>query len=295
MHSSSDAEYDAQNAPDEDALRTAIHRIRVRIGERRQARALGVLRETLELLEPHPYELSNARFQLIRRQQWFQAPPSGGVARCPPSGYLYRLTDVSSVAAATKWTAPDVLVVDTAKSLWSEFMVESRRRKTGGGGPWVPLRRFATGTYSGLRGFSWWTTLADVADDVIRASYRLGRPTQWIVKNTIVLRTPCEYVHAEQAARVPSVVEAFDSVIFDATREADEPASGVTINLENAPALREGVDEYVLGPVPVDRIEALPVLVDADAWAAYRASQAACSLAPPLYHALLSYYSSQED
>lgn len=295
MHTATAAEYDAQNDLDADALRTAIHRIRMQIGERRQARALEVLREALELLEPHPYELSNARIKLIRRQRWFRAPPSGLLARCPESGYLYRLTDVSSVAAAIKWTAPDALPVDTAKSLWSEFMVESRQRKAGSGDPWVPLRRFATGTYSSLRGFSWWTTLAGVADDVIRASYRLGRPTQWIVENTIALRTPCEYVFAEQAARVPSVVEAFDSAIFYATREADEPPSGVTITLENAPALGEGVAEYVLGPIPVDRIEALPVLVDANAWAAYRASLAACSLAPPLYQALLSYYSGQED
>jgi hypothetical protein len=96
--------------------------------------------------------------------------------------------------------------------------------------------------------------------DLIAAANRVGFPNDWIIKQMVVLRIPSDDPQVQ--AQIPTSLDAFDSEVFHPTNEVVNPHFGVTIELSRHGPLQIGVEEYVLGPLPIDSIQFVPVLVD---------------------------------
>lgn len=244
----------------------SIFRFRLLLARRRQRRHLRELVELARFLKRrnhrHPFTLPVDTLRELEEVPSYQRVLAGLDATCPADQFLYRITTVGALAWAISWNEMESLPEEPKGPLWS-----SLNDAAGLPPEWVPLRRFGSGFYKGRRGVSWWSTLSDITDDLIRAAYRLGIAANYIGPNSVVLRVPTSAV---TGARVPTVLDALDMPIFLPTRESDVPSSGITIDVANNPNLAEGATEYVLGPVSVEDIEVFPILVDEAAWRAYR-------------------------
>jgi hypothetical protein len=285
---------DSEPVRDEHDL-IAIFRFRLRMARRRQRRHFRELLQLARFLKqrdlPHPFTLHADHLEVLRELSCYQRVLAGLEVSCPVDRYLYRITTVGALTWSIAWNEQDSLPEEPKGPLWS-------RIKEASGEPpeWVPLRHFGSGAYEGRRGVSWWSTLPNITDDLIRAAYRLGVASNYIGPNSVVLRVPAA---SGNVTRVPTVLDALDMPIFLPTRENDAPSSGITIDVGNNPDLAEGDAEYVLGPVPVDDIEIFPVLVDERAWRAYRGPTSTAPAGPAwsrvalgrqLYGPLMSFY-----
>lgn len=230
----------------------------------------------------HSYELGTALGHFLTLPAYVQG--SGGLpATLPEDGYLYRLTSLVRLTQDAEWIffRPGFEDVETIRLRPEPLADELARRSRGG---WLRLRTFATGEMAGPRRFTWWTSAILDPREIIAGMHRLGVPNNWLVRSSVLLRCPVSAVAAGRAARVPTVLDAFESPIFHPTADAGNPASGVTIDLTQA-ALRAGEDEYVLEPLAVDEIEIWPLAVT-DAMKDLRDVR----LGTDLYNRLVTYY-----
>lgn len=282
----------------------AIFESRLKLASQRQATWAAELEELREFLaarddcDRHPYTLPTEALDALKKLACWRPAPSGHPAECPSEGYMYRISSIRSVVWAFEWN-PDLaprLSDDTV--LWSVLLEHARAS-----GGWVSLDALGSGAYCTKRGFTWWTSLAGIEDDLILAAHRLGIPDNFIFEHSVVLRVPAGVMRELSAARVPTVLDAVDLPIFYPTREADRPRSGVTINVANTPNLAEGETEYAVGPLPACSIEVLPILVDRQAWRAFRGSSRTDGTAPTrrrvpldeaLYEPLVRFYQGLE-
>jgi hypothetical protein len=77
----------------------------------------------------------------------------------------------------------------------------------------------------------------------------------------VIMRLKASDLRELKLAYVPTIIHAFDSLIFHAMQEQNEPATGLAVNLERDPFEVEHA-EIVAFSVPVGAIECIPMVVD---------------------------------
>lgn len=241
----------------------AIFQARHVLDSRRQPRhggALDRLLASLAQLPPppdtsaHPYHLLPHHFNwLDANESHFLATAHGPPAQPPGAGYLFRLANIKSLLRDNPGWVSNREPIEQHRILIEEYR-QTRR--------WIRLKRVIHGPLRGSRGVTWWTSNRVSPDALISCAYKLGIARNWISSWSILLRCPrTAFDHA--ALRVPTVIDAFNLPIFDASAEADNPGSGRAIDLTRPDALAPGWDEYVASEVDVDQVEMLPLEVAA--------------------------------
>jgi hypothetical protein len=254
------------------ADQTSLHDARQRIGSKRQpthARDLQELEDILVSLRlSHPYELAYDEKVQLETKPAFSKGGQGPTATLVGKQHLYRICGAKGLAlGVTDLKLGGITHLDNDDVLWNGFndLADPLR--------WRALSRYASGTLTGRRGISWWTSLRLRPSDLAVGAYQIGMYDMWIPVYALLLRCPVDFVVSKGLSLVPSVLDAFDQEVFHPTRYADNPESGITISLEHAGALKKGVSEFILGPLEVDKIEILPVLINAPARAGLKPLQ----------------------
>ena len=128
---------------------------------------------------------------------------------------------------------------------------------------WVPLSRLAQGNLTGPRGFSWWTPLTLLPNLILHQCHSLGLPNDYLAPTSALLRCRTEFLLKNALARVPTPVDGFDGLIFNATAETAHPTTGVAIDLSQNP-LGLGAGEIVVRTIPVTEVSLVPIRIDKD-------------------------------
>jgi hypothetical protein len=258
---------------------TILHRIRQVKGSARQACHASTLRdldaELGGMALSHPYRL--IRSKVIDQMKPLLGvsnfdPGAAGPSANPRQEYIYHLTSVSKVLKYTHWysTPPGFTTRRHKPSNLFRHLAEiyeaaeRARRSPKDPEPWLPFKNYASGTYSGFRGFTWWTNLKLTPTHVVCGGHNLGLPNRWIPKYALIMRCPADYVNGGKLARVPTVLDGFISEIFSPADFGTvlPPSCGRTIDLESHGPLQQGPEEYALRPIKVEEIEFQPVLID---------------------------------
>lgn len=243
----------------------AIYSLRSRLDNARQPRhirSLSHLESRLNSLGiPEPYLGSRSVAWLPIRSDPVYIQPCAGYPvnfSAITSDYVYRVCGVSKVV---KFSTPGLLTpMDIDEENWA-VIKRSYDRKPG----WLPLSVFVSGSLTGPRGFTWWTP-TDLTKDTVCSAHHIGLPNDYLAANAVLLR--CSKSHLEEnsitlrksTTRVPSALDAFDSLIFLSTVDADSPALGSSISVESTP-LAKGGDEMVCEAIPVEDISCIPAFV----------------------------------
>lgn len=265
----------------------AIFQARHVLDSRRQPRhggALDKLLSSLAQLPPppdtsaHPYHLLPHHFTWLgANESSFKATANGPPAQPPGADHLFRLTNITSLLRDNHRWVSNRKPIEQHRLLIEEYR-QTRR--------WIPLNRVIHGPLRGSRGVTWWTSYRVLPDALVACAYKLGIARNWISSWSILLRCPkTAFGHAP--LRVPTVIDAFNLPIFDASAEADNPGSGRAIDLTQPDALAPGRDEYVASEVDVDQVEMLPLEVAA---ADATADPHCLEDTSPLLNSLLAYY-----
>jgi len=243
---------------------TELYSTRQALGTRRQPRH-STLANTLSLaLEkvgaPHPFCLNDVqRRQLAKEVQVFGRGSDGLFARVPQDGFLYRLCSINRLVSCTTELLrryPQLEKEGNDDDNYSILRQEFDVRRD-----WLPYDRYARGYYWGYRDRTWWTTLNLFSGDLVCNAHKTGLPNDRMPFNAVVLRCRGDNIKPG-LARVPTVVDGFDSAIFCPTRDSDRPARGVTISVEASERLTLGADEVVLGRVEVEKLTLWPIRID---------------------------------
>jgi hypothetical protein len=265
----------------------AIFQARHVLDSRRQPRhgdALEKLLASLAQLPPppdtsaHPYHLLPHHITWLGANEGSFLATAHGLPAQPPSGdHLFRLANIKSLLRDNPGWVSNREPIEQHRILVEEYH-QTRR--------WIPLKRVIRGPLRGSRGVTWWTSYRVSPDALVASAYKLGIARNWISSWSILLRCKrTAFTHA--ALRVPTVIDAFNLPIFDASAEADNPGSGRAIDLTRPDALAPGRDEYVASEVEVDQVEMLPLeVVAADA----TADPHCLEDTSPLLNSLLAYY-----
>jgi len=241
--------------------RLALFGARIQLDRNRQPsrqRALDALIQTLEELSlglPRtPYGLTWAqREELLRRVPALQAGCAGPAA-VVEGGHLYRLQSMSSLRGLHA-------KANSSRRDEEEHRIQSARsRNAVATGGWLPLTDVIRGPLRGYRDITWWTNLdLSLLDDVRDGALKLGLPLDWVHARSVILRCRSELTSTK---RVPTVLDAFDSPVFLATRDDASSAVGTAIDLSDPKALTLGERECVLPPLDAQHVEFKPVFVD---------------------------------
>ncbi len=248
---------------------TILHRIRQLKGSLRQpgyGSALFDLEMELNRMGlSHPYRLIKNRsvdqMSVLLRVPAFAHAGIGSAAE-PNGDFIYHLTSTRKVVTYTQWAyfpSGFSSLKHEDRKLFEYLLNDYDTRKD-----WLPLSVYAHDHYSGFRGFTWWTDLKLLERRIVCAAHSLGLPNKWIPKYALVMRCPSAYARSLSLAHVPTAVDGFISEIFSPSdlRSVPAPTFGRTINLDRPAGLRTGAQEFALNPVPVDRIDFIPVLID---------------------------------
>lgn len=245
-------------------LLTEIHDRRQTCGKSRQptnANILDSLAAVLnnEIKQPHPYAFTEHELKLFDdKTNVFSMCGRGNRATPRTTDYLYRVVNKGHLPAFTRLRWRGFRKDPTL--LWDTLLTRSNKGKD-----WLPLAEFADNHYppgvvKAWFSCTWWTDFP-LDPDVILGAYTIGLFTECISDQVYILRVPISAVQSLQAARVPTVVEAFLQPVFRPTREASADA-GVTINLATYKHPVPGVGEFSLRRFPVTLIEIKPLPLD---------------------------------
>jgi hypothetical protein len=266
----------------------AIFQARHALDSRRQPRhgdALGRLLASLAQLPPptpppaHPYRLEPHHIVWLSENEGTFLATARGLSGHPPDReYLFRLASIKALLRDNPGWVTNRKPIEQHRILVEEF------RQTG---QWIALDRIIRDPLRGFRGVTWWTSHRLSADALVAVAYRMGIARNWISRWSVILRCPRTAFAHSVALRVPTVIDAFNQPIFDATADEDNPRSGRAIDLTQPEALAAGVDEYVTSEVDVRQVEVLPLKVaPADATATPHCLEDGS----PLLDSLLAYY-----
>jgi hypothetical protein len=169
--------------------------------------------------------------------------------------FCYR---ISHFVSLVRFTRPVLFnPLDTDISNWNLV-----QRDSGPASDWVPLSRYSTGSLSGPRGFTWWTP-REPKGDLLTVAHMLGMPNDWAPYYGAVLRCRKAYLESAGLISVPTIIHGYDSEVFCATKDDDNPAAGMTIYLRSG-ELGAGVEEVVAEAIPVSEIELFPMSISDD-------------------------------
>jgi hypothetical protein len=260
----------------------SLYRLRGYLAARRQrrhAKALRGLHAELKSVD-HPYTLGRDQFKLLMRRSSFRGGSRGYLARPQSHEYIYRLCGVKQLAIGKdiRWDAhvvadqPDPELFRLVKD---DFEAE---------GDWIPLSRYAQGFVNGFRRLTFWTTYPLHEGDIIANAHTIGLTNNWLRRWSVILRCQTEDLTRENGLRVPTVIDAFTEMIFHPTRDQRRPKFGKTIKLGSTRPCVVGTEEYVLGPLEVEKISLRPIHI--------RNNSAPCvhSKSPALWDMLEEYY-----
>jgi hypothetical protein len=247
---------------------TEIHGIRQRKGRVRQPLHKDGLDELHEEIKGkgHPYRLGE-EIRLLMGKESFSIGGIGTPARVPNQEYLYRLSPVKKAAKySSVWTSSSPRAEDQPPVIFGHWNDAFKKSK----GQWLRLGDYAQGHFASPRGFTFWTSFELQPDGVVDNTYhmstghahRLGLPNDWLDDHSVILR--CRVKRVGEMAHVPTVLDGFDSEIFYPTRAANNPPSGITIELNFPGPLKDSKEEFALRKIDVREIEMLPVIVDTD-------------------------------
>jgi hypothetical protein len=271
----------------EDELLEKIHKQRMEIAAARQPRHQGIWTRLDDVLRDigkmHPYSLCDEHYDVLLKEDKFAVGGYGLSAALPGVEYLYRVNGVNKLRTYSKgWRdRGEEGISDT--ELFGIMIDEAA--KTGG---WLKLTSYAQGDFCNPRKMSWWTSLElppNQPEKIVQGLSHCGIPSNWMTRYSVVMRCKPANLRMGDFLHVPTVIDAFDLEIFHPTCDAHRPECGVAIYLQNAGALQEGTQEFVLQPIRVEEIEIFPVEIT---------DQLKDTMGVPLnvllHHSLLDYY-----
>ena len=222
------------------------------------------LHAALLSLEPpryHPYELSPDDFETLKDLPAYQAICLG-TRSTVSTDYLYRISTwpkfVSDIAASTRsWR---LIPRSVSESEAFTYLMDEHFRV----GPWIPVSRFIGGNYSGMRGFTWWTTTVMPSLNMMCTAHEMGLLNSDIGPEILILRCPCHFIRDHTRCHVPSVVDGYFFNIFHATQYTEPSPYGRCISVESPINLTLGAEEIVMRPLDIDRagIEVRPLMLN---------------------------------
>ena len=234
-------------------FRWVIFTERQRVDMSRQPTHADLLTQLHSTIASHPYKMTRAQFRLLMREPAF-ACGGRGLPADSYGEYVYRLLPIGSLILGATWTKPVVSQQRTHESL--ELQAGSVRS-------WLPLSRFATGTYSNERHFSWWTDYDLAAEEeagrLVPAYRKVGLLDSWTDAYMVLLR--CKTADIRSRLAVPSVIDGFPGIVFEAITPGF--SAGRAIDLNSRPFCG-GANEFVCDEIPVGLIDIRPVSVKED-------------------------------
>lgn len=142
---------------------------------------------------------------------------------------------------------------------------------------WLPLGKLVN-NFQGRREISWWTTdfleetslvmpdtflgnqLTERYKWLVELAYKIGMVNHWVDDQMLLLKIKARHLQPDQVG-VPSVIDAFDQPIFDPAI-GGKSKRGRAIHIDSD--LKPGHTEFVLGAIPVDHIQFIPVRINKD-------------------------------
>jgi hypothetical protein len=244
-----------------------LHQLRQDIGARRQptfANSLSALGQTLYDVDArHPYRLRLQQIQKLMQIDSFRTGATGLSVTLPEQEYLYRISPIQKVLSyTTQWTSPYPRKEDQP---WVAFQIwKNEINRTRG---WLPLAKYASGSFASPREFSFWTSQELSPADMSRLVediHALGIPNDWLNEYCVLMRLRVQSLQSANGLCVPTVLDAFDSPIFHPTRESDNPNGGIAIKLDLSSRLSSGYAEFAIGRIDVSAIDIYPVQIPDD-------------------------------
>lgn len=207
----------------------------------------------------------------------YQRTCAGPPATLPPSEYVYRLTNVSSVIRTTNAKPRYRAAISSANFQ----RLQAAQRKSNR--LWLPLSDYVIGVLPGRRDCTWWTPGELKWNPTLPSAHKIGMPNSWVIPTSLLLRIKRDDTFAKFLARVPTPIDAFESSVFLA---ATVPGAryGIAIDLSDPTDIRPGFPETVARDIPVELIETLPVPINPDERDRFPIE------IMPILPALLSYY-----
>jgi hypothetical protein len=139
-----------------------------------------------------------------------------------------------------------------ADATWN--VVRRMQIKTGN---WMRLGAFFSGSLSGTRKLTWWTT-ADLSVNTFCTAHNTGIVDEWIASHAMILRLRSDNLPQVPAA-IPTILDGFNQPIFYPTRDADTPTFGNCISLEALPLRLGNGKEVVFTSIPANLLDCMAI------------------------------------
>jgi len=245
---------------------TDIYNSRKDNGQTRQPRHAGALDKLNSILlaapadQPYRFDGDKTERSVIgefRNLKAYTDGSAGYVGKITGSDVIYRLSGLTKVAKSPGVIWRSHIKADAPDPDLYRLIEEDYKRIR----DWVALGRYCTGYVCNDRNFSWWTTFPIDPLAVNESAHLLGLTNNSLHPYSIVLRCPVASLTRYNSIRVPTAIDAYRSPVFHTTRDSDKPKSGITVKLSKPGPLSEGVDEFVLKSVEVDKIDIMPVFI----------------------------------
>ncbi len=204
-----------------------------------------------------PYDRVPEVRRTLMSFEYFAIGASGRRISPPRSTYLYRASSLTAVQKHTQWREDKELPLDV---MLGSLRVRSMNSSNHEG--WFGLSDVAEGELSADRSFTWWSSSPINKGSAVCDLHFRGIPNDWIPMHALLLRCSVDRLLGTQLVHTPSVLDGFDSVIFEAISEVDMTTGGRALSVESPDEIQLGADEFVLKPIPVDFIEILPLVID---------------------------------
>ena len=216
----------------------------------------------------------------------------GQHVRDVPTKYYYRITDFDRLKSRCREK------VTTARHGGYFYMVGEWNNN---GKAWLKLSAYFQGWLHNKRGFSWWTSQEVLSKDdiqslndpavrhkLIRRAHRTGLTNSDFRNQILLLRSHADNFRDTEHVRIPTVVDAYTSPIFQPMRTSENPTHGLTIDIGDLPGLTLTQDEFVLLSVDVEKIDVIPISIQR-----LDKRRHNVELNPILLEALINHYNKQ--
>jgi len=208
--------------------------------------------------KPHPYDLSWEEIcDLLMSDPAFAHGGKGRKSNIRLD-HTYRIISVGRLI----WYVSNILGKEPSRvdpeQLFTRLMTDYERQMPR---DWLNLGKYASGNLMNSRGFSYWSS-AEIGlgdKEILSKCHRMGIPNDWIDPYSVVMRCNMTDISDDLEIRLPNVIDAFDSAVFDPVECRTEPQCGYTIDLCEMSNLKRGVPEYTMGPIPTNCISIYPV------------------------------------